>query len=138
MIRVISDKDHTKIVGLLDEKYGRGICESEFIERLQQTIKQTSNYFVIERDEIIIGIVKYVLEIKLSPDKKYVGHVEDLFIIKEYRNQGFGKKLLEQCLIFLKGENCYKIILNCNNELVEFYKRVGFNYNGSSMICMML
>ena len=42
-------------------------------------------------------------------------------------------QLIEYCINFSKKENCYKIILNCNDTLINFYKKYGFENKNNEM-----
>ena len=84
------------------------------------------NIFVIEENEKIIASITLIIELKLIRDLGNVAHIEDLVVSKNYRNHGLAKKLIEYCLDYSKKENCYKVILNCNDNLIHFYKKFGF------------
>ena len=47
------------------------------------------------------------------------------------RGYGLGKKLLETAKSECDG--CYKIILDCSNENVDFYKKCGYEWKGNEM-----
>jgi glucosamine-phosphate N-acetyltransferase len=134
MIRPIGDYDYEKVRPLLIERYGNNvISEVQFKDRIYE-----NKYFVLEHDDTIIGIVKCVLEVKLSPDKKYVGHIEDLFVMDNYRKCGFGYKLADYSLNYLKDKDCYKIVLDCKSDMIGFYNRLGFTNSGANMCILML
>jgi glucosamine-phosphate N-acetyltransferase len=135
MIRPLHITDYDAIVYLLKEKYGKIVTKDEFIGRLKCT---HSGYFIFETNGIIVGLVKYILELKFSPDKKHVGHIEDLFVHDSFRNNGYGRLLVNHCLEFLKNNDCYKIILNCKTHLVQFYSQFGFESNQHCMTYMNL
>lgn len=82
--------------------------------------------FVIEENEKIIASITLIIELKLIRNLGNVAHIEDLVVSKNYRNHGLAKKLIEYCLDYSKKENCYKVILNCNDNLIHFYKKFGF------------
>ena len=62
-----------------------------------------------------------------------VSHIEDVIIRKDYRGQGLAKKLIDYCINISKLNKCYKIILNCNEELLKFYNRFGFENRNKEM-----
>ena len=57
-------------------------------------------------------------------------HIEDLIVDKNYRGQGLSKELLMYAKNIAKINNCYKIILNCNESLEKFYSKNKF-FNSS-------
>jgi glucosamine-phosphate N-acetyltransferase len=126
MIRALTVDDYDNgFETILAQKFKVAISKHEFKYRLAITQNPNSGHFVIEINSRIVGYVKYLLETKFSPDKMYVGHIEDLFIIKEFRNNGYGRDLAYYCVEFLKSHDCYKIILNCKSDLVKFYEKLG-------------
>ena len=81
----------------------------------------------------IIGTITIIFERKLINNGKSVCHIEDLIVSKLYKNKGFGSKILEHVKNYAFENNCYKIILNCNNELKKFYEKNYFNSNNIEM-----
>eukprot|EP01028_Stygiella_incarcerata_P012001 TRINITY_DN719_c0_g1_i7.p1 TRINITY_DN719_c0_g1~~TRINITY_DN719_c0_g1_i7.p1 ORF type:complete len:109 (-),score=27.19 TRINITY_DN719_c0_g1_i7:143-469(-) len=81
---------------------------------------------VAVRDEEIIGCATLVLEQKLIHDFSTVGHVEDVVVSDTARKLGIGKKLLDALYEDAKQCNCYKVILDCKDELVPFYEKAGY------------
>ena len=63
-----------------------------------------------------------------------VGQIEDVIIDDSYRGSGLGKLLIQKLSeIGLYEFNCYKIILNCLDKNIEFYKKCDFSITGSQM-----
>lgn len=102
------------------------ISFADFESRYDQILKQTSGIFVLDISGEVVGFVKYMQEQKFSPDKQYLGHLEDLFIKDEMRGRGYGIQLAQYCLGYLKRNDCYKIVLTCEEHLCDFYRKVGF------------
>jgi glucosamine-phosphate N-acetyltransferase len=56
-----------------------------------------------------------------------IGQIEDVVIDKNYRGLGYGKLLIDFLVKFGKEKTtCYKIVLNCTQENLEFYHKCGF------------
>ena len=62
-----------------------------------------------------------------------VAHIEDLVVDKNCRNKNIGGILLNYAIEYAKQLNCYKIILDCKQELIPFYEKNKFYNSG---ICM--
>jgi glucosamine-phosphate N-acetyltransferase len=63
-----------------------------------------------------------------------VGQIEDVMIDECCRGKGFGKLIIEKLIdIGINELNCYKIILNCLDKNVDFYKKCGFIVAGNEM-----
>lgn len=55
-------------------------------------------------------------------------YLEDLFVLPEYRNLGFGKFLLKSLAQIAKARDCGRLDLSCldwNENAIAFYKRCG-------------
>ncbi|MFH0967236.1 MAG: GNAT family N-acetyltransferase [Methanobacteriota archaeon] len=54
--------------------------------------------------------------------------LEDLFILKEYRGQGFGKNLFDFCRNEARIRDCGRMdwmVLTWNNPSIRFYEKIG-------------
>ena len=82
--------------------------------------------FLIIVDDNIVGTGTVLIERKISRDFKNVGHLEDIVIDEKYRGKGYGKELILYLISYCKENNCYKIILNCEEKNKKFYEKSGF------------
>lgn len=85
--------------------------------------------FVAEIDNQIIGFASG--EKKEAPPYRLVkiAELENIFVKKEHRSKGIGKKLMEAFLNWAKELGVDKVTANAfalNDEAVAFYKREGF------------
>jgi glucosamine-phosphate N-acetyltransferase len=80
----------------------------------------------------IVGLVSFFVEPKFYHGGKSVLHIEDLIVKKEYQGKGIGKVLVKE-IIKLFSSSCYKVILNCSDEVVSFYEKLGFKRSGNEM-----
>ena len=88
---------------------------------------------VVEMDGKIVGTVTLLIETKLIHNMGKVAHVEDLVVDKNYRQHGLGKMLIQHAVACAKSNNCYKVILDCNDENVGFYQKCEFEKLGNMM-----
>ena len=91
-------------------------------------IKQNPNHIihVAVDDNKIIGSTTLFIEQKFIHDGGLVGHIEDVVVRKSYEGQGIGMKLVISLLDVAKQRKCYKTILNCEDNLRQFYEKIGF------------
>ena len=92
--------------------------------------------YVIHVAEIngkIVGSTTLLIEQKFIHNGGRVGHIEDVVVSKEYEGRGIGIKLVSSLLEKAKVMNCYKTILDCQNELIPFYERIGFKKESNQM-----
>jgi len=88
---------------------------------------------VAEIDGKIVGSTTLLIEQKFIHQGGKVGHIEDVVVSKEFEGRGIGIKLVTSLLEVAKTENCYKTILDCKDELIPFYKRIGFKQESNQM-----
>lgn len=84
-------------------------------------------------ENIPIGIITLIIEQKLIHAGQCVGHIEDLVVDYKYKGQGIASELINHCVQIAKDNNCYKIILDCKEELKSFYNKNDFKQQG---VCM--
>ena len=100
-----------------------------------QKQKENDYYiFVMEENNIIIGSATCFIETKLIHTFGKVAHVEDVIISQHHQGKGLGKKIIEHCICFAEESNCYKIILDCDNNNVAFYSKSKFQRKGNMMV----
>ena len=86
--------------------------------------------FVIKSDSWIVGIGS----IKISSETKR-GHIFHIFIDKEYRNQGFGRKTMDYLESFAKKEKMEFLTLRVmpkNKPAIKLYEKLEFINVGST------
>jgi len=88
---------------------------------------------VAEIDGKIVGSTTLLIEQKFIHNGGKVGHIEDVVVSKEFEGRGIGNKLVTSLLEVAKAKNCYKTILDCKNELIPFYERLGFKQESNQM-----
>lgn len=81
----------------------------------------------------IIGCGTLIIEPKFIHKCGSVAHIEDVSIVPEYQNKGYGKKIINQLIDISKVNDCYKIILNCHDEKKTFYEKCGFKHSNNEM-----
>lgn len=89
--------------------------------------------YVAELDSRIVGATTLFVEQKFIHDGGLVGHIEDVVVRKEYQDKGIGQKLVKALLEYAKKKGCYKTILDCTDDLVPFYEKIGFKRYSNSM-----
>jgi len=98
-------------------------------------IKQNPNHIihVAVDDNKIVGSTTLLVEQKFIHDGGLVGHIEDVVVRKDYEGKGIGIKLVMSLLECAKEKNCYKTILDCKDDVKQFYERIGFKHESNCM-----
>ena len=132
-IRKIEKRDyHKNYLNLISQLTNEDIeCTyEEFVNNLND---MKSDIYVIESEGIIIASITLLFEKKFIHNLSKVCHIEDVIVDKNYHKKGIGSKLINFSILKAKEEECYKIILNCKDKLVNFYNRFGFNNKNQEM-----
>ena len=135
-IREIEENDLEK--GFLESldflRNASGLDKNKAREILKK-IKQNSNHIihVAIDDNKIVGSTTLLIEQKFIHGGRLVGHIEDVVVRKEYEGKGIGIKLVMSMLECAKEKNCYKTILDCKDDIKQFYERIGFKRESNCM-----
>ena len=95
------------------------------IERL--LLNKEYFFFSVFRDSQLIG------QVELKKLKDSIGYVSFFYLIPEYRNQGFGRELIEFSMRELKRNDCHKARLTVselNVAALKFYAKNGWKSLG--------
>ena len=92
--------------------------------------KCQSDIFVIETKQKIIASGSLFIEYKFIRGGGLVGHMEDIIIDKNYRGYKLGNQIVNHLILYAKDKGCYKIIANCSEDILPFYKKCNFEKKG--------
>jgi glucosamine-phosphate N-acetyltransferase len=95
------------------------------------------NYRIIiaedNQNHQIIGSATLLIEQKFIHNGGRAGHIEDVVTRKGYEGKGIGREILKELIKIAKDNECYKIILDCDEKLVKFYEKLGFKKHSIMM-----
>ena len=135
-IREIEEDDIEKgFLETLDFLRNASSLDKNKAKEILKKIKQNPNHIihVAIDDEKIVGSTTLFIEQKFIHDGGYVGHIEDVVVRKDYERKGIGIKLVTSMLERAKEKNCYKTILDCKDDVKQFYERIGFKRESNGM-----
>jgi|JI10StandDraft_1071094.scaffolds.fasta_scaffold00670_23 glucosamine-phosphate N-acetyltransferase len=99
---------------------------------LAQTLTAHPYYTFIAIDEgMIVGSIILFVEQKWIHQGGLCGHLETLTVLPNQQGKGVGSKLIKAVVEKARELGCYKVILDCKDELVAFYEKNGFNKQGA-------
>lgn len=107
--------------------------DDDTIDKFISSLNDNHTIFIYEKEGTIIGSITCLIEQKFIHDFGRVAHIEDVVVHKDYLGSGIAKQLIEHACSFAKNKSCYKIILNCNENLIDFYKKQGFSIKDIQM-----
>lgn len=128
-----SNIQYNDIKNILSNLSDIDIINSDEWPYFLENLPSNQHIFILSYKEKYIGMVSIFIERKIIHRGKSVAHIEDLVILKEYKGMGFGRDLLNFCKKFARENNCYKIILNCNQFIKNFYIKNNFFESGHQL-----
>ena len=135
-IREIEEDDLEKgFLETLDFLRNASELDKNKTKEILKKIKQNPNHiiYVAIDNKKIVGSTTLLIEQKFIHDGGLVGHIEDVVVRKDYEGQWIGIKLVTSMLERAKEKNCYKTILDCKDNVKQFYERIGFKRESNGM-----
>ena len=130
IIDELTEKDIIKYLSVLDNLTNvyNDNDELKFLIRnfkdyINSLLPNMNIYLLIENNEIV-GSGSLVIENKIIHGFGKVGHIEDVVIEKSQQNKGYGTMLLDHLIKKGKEFNCYKVVLNCDDDKIGFYEKI--------------
>ena len=136
IIREIEEDDLEKgFLETLDFLRNASDLDKNKANEILKKIKQNPNHiiYVAIDNKKIVGSTTLLIEQKFIHDGGLVGHIEDVVVRKDYEGKGIGIKLVTSMLERAKEKNCYKTILDCKDDVKQFYERIGFKRESNGM-----
>tara|TARA_B110000971_G_C19797532_1_gene402693 strand:- start:156 stop:590 length:435 start_codon:yes stop_codon:yes gene_type:complete len=115
------------------KKINKNVFSLNLLKEIIKKIPDNHNIYLFFKNNEIIGAITLIIEQKIIHHGKCVGHIEDYVIKEEYRKTEVSKMLLNYVKILCEQNNCYKIILDCNPLLENYYIKNGYKTNGIYM-----
>ena len=137
IIRELQKEDRISYLELLENLTVVGeISEEDFNQQLKELSENPVYKVFVVYDTVKDSIVAsgtLLLEEKFIHQLGKVGHLEDIVVSPNCQGQGLGKRLIKHLVQVAKDHCCYKVILDCLEDVAPFYRKCGFNVNGFVM-----
>lgn len=99
-----------------------------------RNLNDNNNIFVyLDKNNNVIAAITLLIEQKIIHNGGKVGHVEDFVVSENYRNQNIGDYLINYVKNISIQEKCYKLILDCNPLMENYYNKKQFIKKGIYM-----
>lgn len=111
------------------------ISEDDFVGRfnLMKTLNEINEHYAIVVIEDIttrkvVGAASLIMELKFIHQCAMRGRIEEVVVLDQHRGKKIGETVV-RILVDLAREayNCYKISLDCSDDLIKFYEKNGLN-----------
>lgn len=103
---------------------------TEQAKEILKRISKDKNYRIIiaedKKNHQVIGTATLLIEQKFIHNGGKAGHIEDVVTRREYEGRGVAKEIIKELINIAKENECYKIILDCDEKVIKFYEKIGF------------
>jgi predicted GNAT family N-acyltransferase len=127
-IRKLKLDDYQEFLCLINDFIETYFTQEDFKKILETA--SNKEIWVYEFDNKLLATASIIYETKFIFNICKSALIEDVCTKKEFRNKGYGKKIIEHLISEASYHNCYKINLVCNSNLIPFYKSSGFEQRG--------
>ena len=135
-IRELQKKDlQNGFLTTLDSLKQTSNMDKNRAEEVFETINSNPNHIIViaELDGKVVGTTTLLIEPKFIHDGGLVGHIEDVVVEKKFQGQKIGNEIVKFLLEVAKNRGCYKTILNCTDDVKEFYEKNGFKHTANEL-----
>ena len=135
-IRELEEKDlFNGFLESLDSLKKASDLDPKKAKQIFKKISSDKNYMicVVVYDSKIVGAATIFIEQKFIYKAGKVGHIEDVAVNKKYQGKGIGQKIVNALAEYAQKEGCYKTILDCQDDLIPFYEKIGFKRHSNAM-----
>ena len=128
----ISDKD--KYLSLMNgfRSVNNDMNQCEF-NKIYNKIFNNGCIIVCEQNNELIGSITILIEQKFIHNSSIYAHIEDVFVDETHRHKKIGKELVNKAIEYCKDNNVFKVLLNCDEKLKEFYSLNNFEHRQINM-----
>jgi len=135
IIETIKDQYLLLLSNLTSTKY---IDTSLFLKNIQTISKMGMIVVGVIYDKSnktieIVGSGTIIIEPKIIRGGANVGHIEDIVVAKHMQGKGISQKILNILKLIARENNCYKVILDCDESVKNVYIKNGFQIKGIQM-----
>lgn len=125
------DKDYFLLLNQLTPTYKP--TYDDFILYLNEINNNYHNIYVIEENDTVIASITLIIELKFIHGLSKVAHIEDFVVHENFRGKNIGRTLLDYCFKESVNMDCYKIILDCCDDLKQYYEKNDFLHKNIQM-----
>lgn len=102
------------------------LSDEAAVEIFRRRLRSRIRTYVALMDDRVAGTASLFLEPKFIHSGGIVGHIEDVAVHPAFQHHGVGARLVQHLLDVSKSAGCYKVILDCEENVIPFYEKLGF------------
>ncbi|CAI6007810.1 unnamed protein product [Closterium sp. NIES-65] len=139
VLRDLNEGDYSKgYMELLSQLTTIGtVTEEQFRDRFALLSQRSSDYRIVVIEDTVnnrvVGTGTLLTELKVLRSCGKVGHIEDIVVHSSMRGKHLGHRIIQTLTDIAKKQGCYKVILDCDEKNVDFYKKCGYSVKNVGM-----
>ena len=118
---------------LLQQLTNAEILSGDHFSSIIKSLHPNQEIFIYKKNNHLVGMISVFIEQKIIHGGKCVAHIEDVVVDSHFRRQGIAFELVNYVLQYAENNNCYKVLLNCNDEVKPFYEKCHFKHKTNGM-----
>ena len=103
------------------------LTDEQAIEIFRRRMRSRVRTYVALMDDRVAGTGSLFIEPKFIHNGGIVGHIEDVAVHVAYQQHGVGASVVRHLLDVCREAGCYKVILDCEENVIPFYEKLGFH-----------
>ena len=119
IMRNIVVSDYEKYKNLIKSN----ISYDYFTNFINNILNSNHIILVIEENNNLVGTGTLLIEEKMTYGGCKMAHIENILIEENSRGKNYGTSLINYIINISKTKGCYRIDLNCDNNLIMFYEK---------------
>ncbi|EGD74192.1 hypothetical protein PTSG_06202 [Salpingoeca rosetta] len=137
-LRPVKEADTAEqLLPLLEQLSTVGDVPPQFFKVRQEAVLQDENTIMVVIEDLrakkLVGCGTILVEPKFIHAGGFVAHLEDLVIERGLRSKGLGSWIVNSLMKVAEERGCYKMLVDCSEENVPFYKKNNFKHKGTCM-----
>lgn len=110
-----------------------GLGTEQALEVFRQRLRAGIRTYIALANGDVVGTLTLLIEQKFIHNGGKVGHVEDVAVRRDFQRRGVGQALVRHATDEAFEAGCYKVILNCRDDRVPFYEKLGYRRHDIGM-----
>lgn len=102
------------------------LSQTDALNVFQKRLRDGIHTYIALVEGVVVGTASLFIEQKFIHSGGRVGHIEDVAVRKDLQLKGLGTRLVEHATEEARRQGCYKVLLNCFEDRVGFYQRLGY------------
>jgi glucosamine-phosphate N-acetyltransferase len=119
------NKNYLDLLNQLSLLNKKNILYNDFNNFIEELNNKNHIIKVIELNNKIVASGTLYIENKIIHNLGKVGHIEDIIVDINIRGKSLGKQIVKHLIHLSENNGCYKTILNCNENNINFYEKCG-------------